>query len=504
MNKRWMIGGIAALVGMLGIAVLVGAVAVSAVAGAATRGAIVSAAAPAQSEEAAADTDADTDTNTDADAEADEATTSDMTSETKHSRMATRASRVPGVAGMIHRMVGKHGAGPSTITLHHGGAFGDDGPGVLVFGVDEEGPAAAAGLARGNIILSAAGAEIDDMRDLHEAVEAAEAESLTLTVQHGDEVKDLTIDLGESEGAWDLGFSAGCGGAMAFGGAPVAVHEILGEHAIGHVMSVIEGEAAEAAGMESGDVILSLDGVELSEEQGLVDLLSERAPGDVVTLEVERGDETLSMDVTLGEHPDETGRAFLGVATGHTMSIDLEGLEGIEGLEALPLSKAFRFDAEMLEGMEMSGAIVASVDEDSPAAAAGLEAGAVVTAIDGVEVEGPEALAEAVAERAPGETVRLTLAGEEGEESRELEVVLGTHPDDAAKGWLGVSIGGHLKMMKIGPDGAEIDLEWLEDQGLDVEERELPFGGLRYFFQEREDAAPAEPADAALDTEQGA
>ena len=73
----------------------------------------------------------------------------------------------------------------------------------------------------------------------------------------------------------------------------------------GTVVAAVEpnGPAAEA-GIEAGDVFLSVGDVTLDDENGLMSLLLEHAPGDTVTISVARGDAEVALEVTLGTRPD--------------------------------------------------------------------------------------------------------------------------------------------------------------------------------------------------------
>lgn len=61
-----------------------------------------------------------------------------------------------------------------------------------------------------------------------------------------------------------------------------------------------------------------------------------------------------------------------------------------------------------------SGAAIAGVEAGSPAAAAGLPDGAVITKLDNRVIDGPEALIAAVRSKAPGDTVSLTYVAGDG------------------------------------------------------------------------------------------
>jgi S1-C subfamily serine protease len=88
------------------------------------------------------------------------------------------------------------------------------------------------------------------------------------------------------------------------------------------IAEVVPGSPADEAGLEGGDqeirfqgaqvtvggdVIVSVDGHELVGEADLARLISERSPGDTVTLEVIKdGGDTEDVDVTLGDRPEQT------------------------------------------------------------------------------------------------------------------------------------------------------------------------------------------------------
>jgi 2-alkenal reductase len=75
-----------------------------------------------------------------------------------------------------------------------------------------------------------------------------------------------------------------------------------------YVQEVEPSSPAGTAGLEGGDVIVSLDGTELTEDMSLQDVLFEYAPGDSVELEVFRSStgETTTLTVELGTRPTQS------------------------------------------------------------------------------------------------------------------------------------------------------------------------------------------------------
>ena len=70
------------------------------------------------------------------------------------------------------------------------------------------------------------------------------------------------------------------------------------------VASVVEGSAAERAGVQTGDVIVSVDGEEMRQVEDLLALLRERAPGDEVEIRLVRDGEEEAVRVRLRDRPE--------------------------------------------------------------------------------------------------------------------------------------------------------------------------------------------------------
>jgi membrane-associated protease RseP (regulator of RpoE activity) len=220
------------------------------------------------------------------------------------------------------------------------------------------------------------------------------------------------------------------------------------------IIEVVPDSPADDAGLQEGDLIIAVDGEELDIVRDLAAAIGGHEPGDRVVLEIERpGEGSERLPVTLGSHPDKKGAAYLGVTYADSSGSVLPG----SGMPALPPMDEFDFDRmpfPMPEGGVFQGALVVQVVDDSPAAAAGLTEGDVITALDGEPIEGPEALSQAVAEHEPGDKVILTVFGMGDGQEQEIQVTLAENPDDEGRGYLGVSISGFLRMERHGdPSG---------------------------------------------------
>lgn len=79
------------------------------------------------------------------------------------------------------------------------------------------------------------------------------------------------------------------------------------------VENVVNGSPAEAAGLQAGDIITSIDNVPLDANHRLADVLGQRKPGDSVRLTFIRGGSTRTITVTLGSASGNSQAAYLGV-----------------------------------------------------------------------------------------------------------------------------------------------------------------------------------------------
>jgi 2-alkenal reductase len=69
---------------------------------------------------------------------------------------------------------------------------------------------------------------------------------------------------------------------------------------------ILKGGPAEKAGLKDNDVITAIDGQPLNDNNPLVNVILGHKPGDTIKLTVQRGDQVLTLDLTLGERPSDT------------------------------------------------------------------------------------------------------------------------------------------------------------------------------------------------------
>ncbi len=146
------------------------------------------------------------------------------------------------------------------------------------------------------------------------------------------------------------------------------------------VASVEKNGPAQKAGLESGDVIRSVNGKAIIASSDLPSLIGQSAPGEKFLVEVWRAGKPLQLQVTLGDarnrEPAQVAQSNVG--------------EGKLGLALRPLTPS-----EQKEVHAKDGLVVEQVA--GRAAAAGMEAGDVLLSVNGVAARSVEQVRELVA-----------------------------------------------------------------------------------------------------------
>ncbi len=106
---------------------------------------------------------------------------------------------------------------------------------------------------------------------------------------------------------------------------------------------------AQEAGIEVGDTILRVNGVDTGDWEAVVEAISAR-PGETVELLIERADQQLTLSATLAVRETESGetKGFLGVSPSEVVPevgvFEAVGLAGRQTVDLVGLSYAFLWD----------------------------------------------------------------------------------------------------------------------------------------------------------------
>jgi len=147
------------------------------------------------------------------------------------------------------------------------------------------------------------------------------------------------------------------------------------------VTEPIEGAPAAAAGVESGDVIVSVDGQGIRSGRELSRVISQKMPGTTVELGIIRGGDEIDISVTLERLAEELAAV---------PSTEIEEPEA----EAEPAVSSIGIT--LMPNAEGEGMVVEAVDSGSPAATRGIMRGDVILEANGMTIASADDFEEAV------------------------------------------------------------------------------------------------------------
>jgi membrane-associated protease RseP (regulator of RpoE activity) len=227
------------------------------------------------------------------------------------------------------------------------------------------------------------------------------------------------------------------GGPAHAGFLGVGLADVEGSARGAEVKSVEKDSPAEKAGFEEGDVIVRFDGEGVRSAAQLARLVRETPPGRAVEVEVERKGAKRTLTATLGER---RGPWPMAGPFGPGQHFGMEGPELAPpppGLPGGPHVFAWRGDGDRqfafpwaperprklgIRYMEISGqlaayfkiaggqgVLVTSVDENGPAAKAGMKAGDVILAVGGTAIKDGDDLRDKIGDTEGGTQVAVKV-----------------------------------------------------------------------------------------------
>ncbi|MCK6577613.1 MAG: PDZ domain-containing protein [Anaerolineae bacterium] len=234
----------------------------------------------------------------------------------------------------------------------------DEENGVVVASVVAESAADVAGLQEGDVITAVNGTAVSSASEVAELIAAMSAgDGVTLDITRDGEAMAVEATLGERPAAADFprgrfgfrdnrgdrdfempdvqvfpapGMMPGMMLNMMMGSGRLGVTFATLDEAVAAenevaltdgalILEIADGSPAAEAGLLAKDVVTAVNGEPVDAERTLRDRLIAYEPGDVVSLTVARGEEVLTIDVTLGEQQmPQMGQFFMPFREGET------------------------------------------------------------------------------------------------------------------------------------------------------------------------------------------
>jgi len=199
------------------------------------------------------------------------------------------------------------------------------------------------------------------------------------------------------------------------------------------VLGVIGGSAAEAAGLQAGDLIVGIDGADVSGSWDLTRRLLGSEVGQRVDLDVIRDGERLDLRAELGQRDNVFELEHLEEQMGQ-LERQLQKLDvhmrhvgqgrpklGVQLVEATPELR------EHLGGSPDAGVLVGKVIADMPAEAGGIEVGDLIVAVNGESVADTGDLLRALRD-VDGQTIEVDVIRDG--RNRSFDVVIPPRDED--------------------------------------------------------------------------
>ena len=172
------------------------------------------------------------------------------------------------------------------------------------------------------------------------------------------------------------------------------------------VGGVMPGEPAEAAGVQAGDVILSVDGKAVQDSSALLRAIAGKQPGSKAELEIWRDGRKISRTVELGERQssDQGGQNATGKKA-------VRGA-GVLGLTVRPLTAEEAKAASVERG---KGVLITGIEQGKPGAEAGLNVGDIILSANLKPVKDAASLAKIVKEEGTARGALMLQINRRGE-----------------------------------------------------------------------------------------
>jgi serine protease Do len=187
------------------------------------------------------------------------------------------------------------------------------------------------------------------------------------------------------------------------------------------VDDIIKGSPAEKAGIESGDIILELDGKAVNSSNDLQSMVAQRRAGDAVKLKIWRDGKAIVKTVTLQRRDnDKTASAEGAKGSQDNDKEDADANKPVVfkelGLTIGPLTDKVKKENELENGV-----LITKVEQYSPASERGVFPTGIIVKADKQEIKSPGQLKKII-DSHRGDVVRLQIRYKEGTRLVFLEI----------------------------------------------------------------------------------
>jgi serine protease Do len=180
------------------------------------------------------------------------------------------------------------------------------------------------------------------------------------------------------------------------------------------VQSVQKGGGGDEAGLQAGDVILSVDGREVNASNELQVIINSKRPGDVAKLTIFRDGKTIEKDVTLKLRQEDSNQTTLN----NNQKKDETSNKGVSSTSIKSLGISVQdAPSSLKEKLNISGGVlVTSVDKFSDSFLRGVQEGVVIIEANKKKINDSGDLESAISDKKSGDSVLLKVMDKSGTE----------------------------------------------------------------------------------------
>ncbi len=185
------------------------------------------------------------------------------------------------------------------------------------------------------------------------------------------------------------------------------------------ITNIEEDSPADKDGLMEDDVIQQVNDVKITRSSTLTRVIRKITPGDKANITVIRDGKTKTIPVTIGKQTSSRSFAFSMSPGGKNLFGWYGAGRAYLGVQLQELNKDL---APYFSVKEDEGALILAVEEDSPAAKAGLKAGDVITKIDDEEISDPEDVKEITSELEEGDEIKIEFIRQNKKQTLNVEL----------------------------------------------------------------------------------
>lgn len=172
------------------------------------------------------------------------------------------------------------------------------------------------------------------------------------------------------------------------------------------ITAITKESAAAKAGLQKGDIITKVGDNKIEGPDDLYTAIGKYKPEEKVNISYLREGNEKNTSATLGKNSENRVFNFRNKVMPPHMEFDMPRIHQFDGIPFVTLRPKLGMQVQDLDNGK--GVKVLDVNEDAPAAKAGLQKDDIVTAIDGKEVKSVESLREKVRELKEGDNMKVT------------------------------------------------------------------------------------------------